>query len=335
MLIVLLIFILLCLPFILYYIWVIKQRNLFNNKRSLFESLIYDYSLNRKRMTDEDVSFYISSFKLNDILLTPEDLGLNSERGTWESDSETMGTLINIVHSLMVRTINPKDSLYKDEKIWGIVKHTIRTMASRLPTKPIDNTFTWGTNWYQFSITYPLFLVSSTYMHRRLFKSNDEFVTRHLSSYIANYFSDPKTVTEGMKSIGWTRDGPNAVMMAVPYTGGHLFMRDWSEKATSMQYVKNYVTLNFVTSGNGFYANDTFIYHSSRDADGSMVGLRALGYLTSAYGDFVLMSNFFGMPNVVNAIHSILSKTEHPTIPLHNGCWFTRRPNMSSEFSRF
>lgn len=333
-LIVLVVVIVLCLPFIVYYMWLRKKRDQFKNKRALFESLIYEYTLEKKKIGFEKIPVYIDSFHMTNELWNPSDLGLDENRRVWTSDAETFGKVINTVHGLMSWTVAPNSPLYKDAKIWEIILHTIRVVAIKVPTEPSRTTFLWGGNWYQFSITYPLFLVSATYMYKRLFKRNDEMMTRHLSTYIAKYFIDPK-LPNGMESMGWFRDGPNAVMMAVPYTGGHLFMKDWSPNTTSMRYVKKYVSLELVTSGNGFYADDTFVFHSRREADGTMVGLRALGYLTSSYADFVLMSRFFGIPNVIQAIHSILSKTEHPTIPLHFGPWFNRGNNQHSTLSRF
>lgn len=327
-LIVLVILIILVLPILFYYVKLMQKRKEFENKRLLFERLLYEYSMDRPKFSDTKVTYYTNTFHMDEVMLTPDEMGLDSEHNDWANDSSTFGELIKIVQGLMTLTISPQSSLYKNANIWRIVMHTIRVVATKLPTYPLDNKFPWGQNWYQFSITYPLFLVTATYMYGRLFKKRDEFMIRHLSSYIANYFKDPlPTKKGGMLSMGWHRDGPNAVMMAVPYTGGHLFMKTWSPKRTSMQYVKDYVTLTYVNRGNGFYEDGgTFVFHTT---------LRAFGYIISSYPDFVLMSRFFGIPNVVQAINKSLAKTEHPTIPFHFGPWFTRTSNQASTFSRF
>lgn len=311
----------------IYIYWLRSKRAAFLNKKNLFEALIYDYSLERFKLSDDKIRFFTQSFKFDTIMLTPAELGVTDDRKDWFADSETFGTFVNTIYSLMSATIDPKSSFYKSGKIWNIIIHMIREVEAKLPSVPEKFKFVWDSNWFQFSISYPLFLVSVTYMYRRLFKRDDEFLIRHLASYIANYYEDPVTAI-GILSTGWLRDGPNAIMMAVPYIGGHLFLNDWNPDTTSMRYVKKYITLQYVNSGNGFYYDGTFVFHTV---------LRAYGYLTSSYLDFVLISKFLNNHNTVKAINSILGKTEHPTIPLHFGPWFSRTSSQStnSRFNKF
>lgn len=307
-----------------YMYWNRAKQQEFKNKRSLFEKLIKSYAPIKVATSPDRVSYFVQSFKFDTTMLSPEELGADPTALVWYADSSTFHDLCSTVYGMMALTIAPGQMYYKSEDVWKIIKHFIRQVEAKLPSVPGNYAFPWGNNWYQFSITYPLFLVSATYLHRHLFKRDDEFMVRHLSSYISNYFKDPPKA-DGMLSMGWKRDGPNAVMMAVPYIGGHLFMNDYNEKATGMQYVQNYVSLKFVTDGNGFYPDATFVFHTE---------LRAFGYVTSAYPDFVLISEFFGRSETVRAINFALSKTEHPTIPLHFGPWFTRQPNLGTSFGR-
>lgn len=316
------IIILFCLGTFIYYRYT-KQAQ-FQDKQTLFETLIYEYALNRMISDPSRVQFYMNAFKFDSTMLTVEELNLSEDKRIWYADSETFGTFVNTLNSLMAATIDPQSRFYKNESIWKMLKHAIREIESKLPSVPENYKFPWGANWYQFSVSYPLFLVSTTYMHRRLYNRDDEFMTRHLSSYIANYFKDPPT-NNGIISMGWLRDGPNAILMAVPYIGGHLFLNDYNEYSTGMNYIRSYVTLKFVTTKNGFYPDGSFIFHTD---------LRAFGYITSAYQDFVLVSKFMGITNSLKAVHLALAKSEHPTIPRHFGPWFNRTSRQYSSFSK-
>lgn len=298
----------------------------FENKKNRFMNLLYPYALEKFAMKDDSkIQYYLDNFKMTDVLLTKADVGEANDEGEWSFSTSTFGSVINTVASLMVQTIVPQTTHYASEKIWKIIKHTIRTVAQKLPTTPRKNVLPWGTNWYQFSITYPLFLVAAVYMHRKIFNKDDEMMTRHLSSYISNYFFNPEK-PEGFRSMGWLRDGPNAVMMAVPYIGGHLFMNDMNDKSTGMKYVSDYVDLKFVTSGNGFYSDASVVFHTH---------LRAFGYILSSLPDFILVSKYFENLKTVQAISNALQKTEHPTLKVHKGSWFTRGSTNASDMQRY
>lgn len=320
--VVVLVIILFCLGTFIYYLY--AKKSAFSDKQSLFETLIYEYALNRTISDPSRVQFYMNSFTFDSVMLTAEQLNLSDDRKIWYADSETFGSFVNTLNALMAATIDPTSRFYKSESIWKMLRHAIREIEAKLPSVPENYKFPWGVNWYQFSVSYPLFLVSTTYMHRRLFRRDDEFMTRHLSSYIANYFKDPPT-SKGIISMGWLRNGPNAILMAVPYIGGHLFLNDWNEHSTGMEYIRSYVTLKFVTTKDGFYPDGSFVFHTE---------LRAFGYITSAYQDFVLVSKFLGITNSLKAVHLALAKSEHPTIPRHFGPWFNRTARQYSSFSR-
>lgn len=289
-----------------------------NNK---FRKLIYTYTHDYNKSTSDNmIDFYIKSFTFDTEMWNANvlDNSYSVDNMSWYSDSEVFGSLIKTLHNMLSSTLRKQSRHYRSETVWKIIDHAIRECSRKLPSEPRNFSFPWGENWYQFSITYPLFLVSASYIREAEYNKIDLFSSRHLTSYISNYF---KPSPKGIFSMGYLRDGANAIMMAVPYIGGNLLMNTYSEKDRSLEYVRKYCRLDPVKEGEGLFSDGSYITHTS---------LRGFGYLTSALEDFRLVSKFFGNENTITLINRSLEKTEHPNIPLHFGPWFTRTGKLES-----
>lgn len=302
----------------------IRRRNkkMLENINNKYRKLIYTYTYEyNKSMTDTLIDFYINSFTFDTEMWNANvlDKSYTTDNISWFSDTEVFGSMIKTLHNMLSSTVRKNSRHYRSEVIWKIIDHAIRECSKKLPSEPRTFSFPWGENWYQFSITYPLFLVAVSYIREAEFGRVDLFTSRHLTSYISNYF---KPSEKGVISMGYLRDGANAIMMAVPYIGGHLLMNTYSASDKSIVYAKKYCRLDPVKEGEGLFADGSYITHTS---------LRGFGYLTSAIEDFRLVSKFFDFDNTIALINRSLEKTEHPGIPLHFGPWFSRTGGQGSK----
>lgn len=290
-----------------------------------FSDYIYAYAIEWSgEIKDAEISSTIATFQFDSVMvpITKTDAtGSVVSNYEWNTNSEAFLDLIRIVQRMIIRSCQPESIHYKNETIWNMARHFINEVQSRLPTQPKFKTFPWGENWYQFSISYPLFLVIVAYLQVRLFKKDvDQTIYRTLSLYIQNYFESPADDRSGIKSMGWLCDGPNAIMMAVPYIGGHLLLKDLDNKNNICKYIERYVSLQFVTSGEGLYPDYGFVFHST---------LRAYGYVYSSYNDIVLISKFLEKNDYLK-LKNVFEIFEHPTIPRHFSGWFTRSASVAT-----
>lgn len=289
-------------------------RKIAQSERLLFSKYIYEYALELYDATDDAISYTIDSFKFNDKMFD-----YNDASKAWDTDTEIFMTAILQVQALAVASTIETSRFYKDKKVWEIVHHFIETVQLKIPTVAPHRSVPWGHNWYQYSITYPLFLVICAFTYEQIFNKPSKKLMKFLATYIHNYFENPDS-TSGVMSMGWLRDGPNAVMMAVPYIGGHLLMKNLQRSNNIMRYVKNFVKFNYVTSGEGLYADGGFIFHSN---------LRAYGYLYSSYNDISIVAKYFKFDSPYR-IQKIFRIFEHPNLSVHYSPWFTRSRGCST-----
>lgn len=298
-----------------------------NNKKledniSRYAEQIYDYSLSIQTMDDQAASLIIDTYKWQgDVVLSvsqTDAAGNDVPDYAWNTNAEAFLEVILKIQEMMVLTSISTSKHYENTHIWDIVINFVDKVMSKIPLPPQAYKFPWGQNWYQFSITFPRFLVIASYLYYRIFNKQNTTLQSHLSNYINNYFQNP-TARNGVVSMGWLRDGPNAVMMTVPYIGGKLLMKTYDENDAILEYTRNYISLKDTTSGEGIYPDGGFVFHST---------LRAYGYIYSAYQDFFILSRFFNMP--IDKIQNIFDIFEHPTIPLHFSAFFTRSGSLSS-----
>lgn len=285
-----------------------------SDEKEKYKSLLIDYTRKNFYYSDDLADRYIALFTFDDNLFPDSILDTTNavSDATWNNDSEIFGSLVKILHRLLGNTIRKSSKHYKSKKIWEMTDHAINVTSKKAPP--------WGGNWYQFAITYPLYLTTATYLKEDAFVEEDLFLIRLLATYTERYYKPSK---DGIidDTYGYLRDGPNAIMMAVPYIGGKLMRGVYDTTDLSIIYVRNYIDLKRVTSGDGFYDCDTFVFHTSLGP--------AYGYITSALQDFELITAFFDKPETMGNFNRILEKTEHPNIKAHHGPWFSRTSGMT------
>lgn len=290
-----------------------RKKTMMQNDRQKFKTLLYEYTEGSfQNYSDAMVDNYLSLYTFTNDLF-PQSV-LNSENsannGTWNNDSEIFGSLCKILHNMLGISMKKSSKHYHSAEVWKVLDHAVQTISKKEPP--------WGQNWYQFAITYPLFLVSMTYFKEDVDPKEDIFLNRYLATYISKYFHP---LADGIQDVyNYRRDGPNAVMMAVPYIGGHLLMNTYDPKDLSVTYARNYVDMKRVVTRDGIYDDFSFVFHTYLGP--------AYGYITSAMPDFRLISSFFDNKETMPKIYRILEKTEHPTINLHFGPWFNRASAM-------
>lgn len=304
-------------------IFVLRRKKIINmsDNKYRFKKLLIEYTEEsfQNNYSDALVDNYIQLFIFDDTLFPQSvlDSGNSVNNASWNNDSEIFGALCKILHNMLGVSIKPTSKHYHSKQIWDRLDFAIKTFSKKVPP--------WGDNWYQFAITYPIFLVSATYFKEDYTPEEDLFLIRYLSSYIKKFFI-PRADGGFTDSYGYKRDGPNAVMMAVPYIGANILMNTYDYNDDGIKYAREYVELNRVTSGDGIYDCDTFVFHTSLGP--------AFGYITSAMADFKLISQFFDNPHTMARINRILEKTEHPTITLHFGPWFNRTASLKGMAKR-
>lgn len=283
-----------------------------------YQKLIQPYlkvKRENQNFTEERVQFEMDRFQFSSVLLP---VGDASQNLTWDTDSSTFGDLCNSLMGMVSYGSDKSSKYYKNKLLWQQVFYAIREIAGKLPNVPKAYTVPWGTNWYQFSITYPTFLVSTAFSYYATFGTEDPFLTRHLSSYISNYFKESKIV-EGLYSMGWKREESNVIGMSVPVIGGRLYANRFDSSANSQIYARNYMAANYVYESNGFYYDNTYITHVSRND----------GYTTAFYNEFKFVFDFYRMKTrFFTVLHKNFSITEHPDFPLHHGPWFSRTSSL-------
>lgn len=301
------------------------ERNKFLSKEnsSIFEQLIVEYCTYINTLKDTEIDLFINSFNDETLL----DSVFSKQGSSWFQDVELFGNNINNIFGLLAAVVEPKSKYYRNEKIWNIIQKTIEAVSPKVNIELGHQTYPFGGNWYQFSISYPRFLVATSYMRGKFFKDAFQKTLRqHLAQYISKYFKVPTSSSEGVLSMGYRRDGSNAVMMAVPYIGGMLYLGKEKQLKNNniCKYVDKFTYIESVTSGDGFYADKSFVFHGN---------LRAFGYITSALPDFILISKYF-KHDVTKSLIASLSITEHPDLKVHFGPWFGRTPSFSTSTSR-
>lgn len=283
-----------------------------------YQKLIKNYlKIKRENLnfTEERVQFEMDRFQFTTVLLP---IGNAEQNKTWDTDTESFGDLCNSLMGMVSYASDKNSKYYNNALLWKQILFAVRTISGKLPDRPKAFTTPWGTNWYQFSITYPTFLVSTAFSYLEVTGVEDAFLTRHLASYINNYFEESRSV-DGLKSMGWLRYESNVVGMSVPVIGGRLYSQRFDGNVNSQKYARDYMSANYVYEGNGFYYDNTYITHVSRND----------GYTTSFYNEFVLVFNFYRMDTkFFTILHRTFGITEHPDFPLHHGPWFSRTSSL-------
>lgn len=324
----LVVFILVALIIYFSYKYVLNKRKL-SNKLTMVEEYMYDYTLIKVSdyLDDSRIDFIVKSFEFNDKMVSLKKAlpnGSFEDNYEWNTNTEAFLDLINMVASVMVASSIKTSSYYKSPVAWKIVEHFVIKTMDRIPIPPSNFSFPWGTNWYQFSISFPIFITQANFLYRKQFNNYNQLLNKSMARYIQNYLIAPKTPI-GIQSMGYNRDGVNAIQMSVPYLAGRLVLRTLDLNDTVCQFVKKYLEFEYVSIGNGFYPDYGFIFHTE---------LRSYGYINSALPEIKFTGSFFDIDSVKN-LSRIYEIVEHPKLKVHYSPWFTRAGSLRTTNSKY
>lgn len=241
--------------------------------------------------------------------------------------------MLNQFEPIVVSVSKPESKYFGDKKVWDFIISFIQMINSAIGLTIQHQSVPFGNNWYSFSITYPRILCAVNFYYFRTFKKTHSFLMDTLKRSIMLLIPTPR------KSLGWTRNGSNAVMMLTPYLIAHQLMGTW-------QLVKNQpdvittlkdLELKYVHSGIGIYYDGSFLFHDTiipNSKNKTKGYLRAYGYLTSAYTEYVFLNRFFDKAGFNNA-QICINKTLHPKIPLRFPSWFARTGSLKHNPQQF
>lgn len=286
----------------------LNAKSRISDKKSQYLELITEYYSLVATQSDEWVTVFKESYQPEKDILWAD--------FAWTTDTEEFGSIINIMDTFVQSTNTPKSIYYKSTRLWDIVREALGIIQKKLKFPPTANRVPFGTNWYQFSISLPRLITAATCLYETQFGRPDDFLEGFMQRYVLSYLPTP------VKSMGWVREGPNIVMMSVPYFGAHILLGDFEDTLDITEVKEVLKTANFqlVTSGEGLYPDGGFWFHGK---------LRAYGYITSAFNDYVLVNKLFDYTSF-NQFYKAFEKIEHPTIRRHFGPWFGRALGMTS-----
>ncbi|MBT0716654.1 Occlusion-derived virus envelope protein E66 [Dolichomitus sp. PSUC_FEM 10030005] len=291
------------------------NKNSENNQQTVtrivkFTKLMKNY-MNYKLMgvKTATINVDLESFQFNDQLFTAY---------KWQDNSPETDSLCNALDRVLMGTMDPNNSPARHKKIWQIVEFSIKTICERISIPLPNNRVPWGHNWYAFSISIPRILVFATFLHRDQFNRPNREIEGWLRLLVPELLKTPK------QSLGWIRDGPNAVMMAIPYLGANILLNRYDNAVghADFKYVLKYIQINYVTSGEGFYADGGFVFHSN---------MRAYGYVYGSFVDFKLLADYYKFDSIAGKLEKIYNLLNNPSpkIRTQYGPWFSRTQNMS------
>lgn len=242
------------------------------------------------------------------------------------SDSSEFDDMLREIEPMIITASKPQSTFYKNQKFWQMVEDFIILVTDKINFGiNYKYQFPFGNNWYAFSITLPRIIASSVFYYRQTFNKPNPVLESTMKRYVTKIIETPRL------SLGWSRQGSNAVMMFVPFLISHILMGDWVNYETIPDVVETFkdVYLPVVKEDIGLYPDGSFLFHQTKnDITGNTGYLRAYGYLTSSFTEYYFLNEFFESNHWRNA-QIAFDKLCHPTIRLHYPSWFTRTVSMS------
>lgn len=293
---------------IAYYNRTVREDKQANTRIGIFTRLIKNYMTYKSSLGAVKIDVDIESFQYNEQLFTAY---------KWQDNTSELSDMCDAMDRVLVGTLDWRNTPQRRDKIWRIIEFTIKTMCERISVPLPNQRVPWGHNWYPFSISIPRILVFAAFLYRDQFKRPNRVIEGWLRLMVPELLKSPK------QSLGWTRDGPNAVMMAIPYLGANILLNRYDNAVahTDFKYVLKYIQIDYVTSGEGFYADAGFVFHSN---------MRAYGYVYGSFVDFKLLADFYQMDTIVTKLAKIYKILNNPSpkITTQYGPWFSRTKNM-------
>lgn len=218
----------------------------------------------------------------------------------WGTSEKALGDMsYAIANGLIYSYHNPNT---RDGKLARLIAEDfILLYSSRLKeVGVVPNRFPWGHNWYEFSVS------STMMMAYYLLLPNPGLIDIACETILS-------LITSPTVSLGWPRDGPNALYLTGPYLLAKYYRGEVEEVFTTSDYkkVEEAASLPLVrTQGmDGLHLDNTYLYHSG------LVGYSYLSTLST-----ILTNYTYGldirMKNPLEKLNEIKSFVLHPTIPI-------------------
>lgn len=270
-----------------------------------FTKLLKTYLLNQNINVD-NVDRTVATFKNGRLFLDYE----------WTRDKEFYKMLSRPCMQILTAVVRSDHEYHKDTEIWKKIGEIIETIGSTIGTEKLYQKCPIGRNWFPFSITLPTFVVMADCFYFEQFGEFNSQIHGWMQTMIPYLLPTP------IDSLGWTRDGLNAIMMSIPWMGYNVLMNNFDILYTSEEFkiVMNYMVAKYVTEGEGYYADGGFVTH---------VNLRGYGYVYDSFDAAKLIVEFMKLdPKIIEYNMHIFSLLEHPEIDLGFAPLYTRNPNL-------
>lgn len=279
-----------------------SQKRLIKRYAELMHQCVMDIQLTNEDVNEIDVN--LTAFVESDELF---------QRYNWASDEEHLNHMCFFGGKLL------KYTLLQDEKekkrLWRIIEFVLETIVRKLPSQFPSQKVPWGTNWYPFCIAFPRFLTTAAYTYRHEYKHGNVLLDTFLKETIPLIITNPGT------ALGWSRNGPNAIMLTISYLGAILFQDNYKEaiKTHQFQAVLDYLEVKPTLTGEGIYPDHGFVFHSN---------WRPYGHMLECRQDVKLLNAFFNLPNY-SKFMEVLSVICNPSTVVNatNPVLITRTPN--------
>lgn len=249
------------------------------------------------------------------------------------TESSIFSNLLNTLEPILPSIADRSSRHFKDGKTWRFIQDILGTILAAIPMgQSFVHTFPFGNNWYPFSITLLRILGGANFFYYDSFGELNDKLMDSMNRTVILLLPTPR------KSLGYTRNGANAVMMLTPFIIAHTLMGDW-DKLVSHADVQETIldVLNIPTNRSiGLYPDGAFLFHNTNQTPTGDEGyLRAFGYLTSAYTEYDFLNKVFDCEAFMYNSQRVFDKLFHPVIPLHFPSWFSRTTNLKHNPSKF
>lgn len=242
-----------------------------------------------------------------------------SDLKNWHSSEQDLANYGNrILQTAKALANQTQIESFLNLKFMNAITDASKKLSDAITAWPYKaNTFPWGANWYQFSVSIPYYLVCAYYILRNIYRWNPDGIKPVKDAAIVwcnKLDQDPQT------SLGWKRTGPNTILIGSPW----LVTQFWQGKLDqdleldATKYMVDQANVKTVVSGEGMRPDGGYIFHTN---------VRAYGYVASSLKSAKILNCL--APNNFGYMYQYLSNLmSHPTIDANLAGLFSREPTV-------